>query len=131
MIKISLNLPKKTRLHLHLVRRRESAYKQPLLPSLEVIKSTRKGSKISRYFRHVFEHKNIKRLLGVNLAVVAATAVFMPTQSTNIDLGKEDVVIQEKYAVLTTQRSTQYPMENVSITPVSYTHLTLPTTPYV
>lgn len=40
----------------------------------------------------------------------------MPTQSTNIDLGKEDVVIQEKYAVLTTQRSTQYPMEKVSIT---------------
>jgi len=87
-----------------------------LLPSLDAIKSTRKGSKFSRFFRHVFEHKNIKKAFGVNLAMVTATAAFVPSEASNIDFVEENVVVEEKYAVLTTQKSIQYPVEKVNIT---------------
>lgn len=117
MINKTINLPNNMRLHLHFTkRRRRPRDNQPLLPNLDDIKSTRKGSKFSRFFRHVFEHKNVKKAFGVNLAMVAATAAFVPAQASNIEFVEEDVVIEEKYTVLTTQRSIQYPVEKVNIT---------------
>lgn len=116
MINKTINLPNNMRLHLHFTKRCQPSYNQPLLPNLDGIKSTKKGSKFSRFFRHVFEHKNIKKAFGVNLAMVAATAAFVPTQASNVEFIEEDVVIEEKYAVLTTQKSIQYPVESVNIT---------------
>lgn len=116
MTKFHINLPK-YRLQINLIKRRASDEDKPLLPSLEDIRNTTAGNKVSRYFRHVFEHKNIKKVLGANLALALIATSFMPT-STRIDVeaASDQVVISEASGPFTTERVVQYPVEKVSIT---------------
>jgi murein DD-endopeptidase MepM/ murein hydrolase activator NlpD len=116
MIRLSLNLPKKYRLNLHLVKRRGASVDSPVLPSLESIKHTKKGSKISRYFRHIFEHKSIKRIFGTNIALLVVATTFLPQQSNLADSQADPTVITTQTQVLTTQKGIQYPLENIKIT---------------
>jgi murein DD-endopeptidase MepM/ murein hydrolase activator NlpD len=115
MIRISFNLPTKRRLHIHLVKRRETSIEKPLIPSFKDIKNTRKGNKISRFFRHIFEHKKFKRLLGTNLALMLVATSIYPAGQTLTDFDTaEDTVIQS-HIVLTTQKGIRYPVEKVKI----------------
>src|SRR4030066_184901 len=75
MIRFSFNLPIKRRLHLEIVKRREGDIDESIFPTIESIKKVRKGSKVSRYFRHVFEHKNMKKIFGVNMTLLIAAKV--------------------------------------------------------
>lgn len=114
MIKLSLDLSK-YRLDLHLVKRRGDDLEDPLIPSLEEIKNTRSGSKFSRFFRHIFEHKNIKKILGTNLALMVIATSFIPTYAApSADL--TDSVISEEKVPLNTEKGIQYPVQKVVVT---------------
>ncbi len=115
MLKLTLNLPKH-RLQLRLAQRRgPSVENEPLFPELKTIKNARSGNKVSRYFRHVFEHKNIRRILGTNLAIVLIATSFVPTD-VFANTEAEQTVIEETTTPLTTEKSAQYPVEPVRIT---------------
>lgn len=114
MTKISLNLPK-YRLNISLAKRRGGFFEDPLLPDMEEIKSVKKGHKVSRFFRHIFEHKSIRKILGGNLALMLIASTLMPTNSL-ANIGVEDSVIEEVSTPLTTKRNVRYPVEEVKIT---------------
>jgi murein DD-endopeptidase MepM/ murein hydrolase activator NlpD len=113
MLKLSLNLPV-YRLHLQLVKRRGASLAEPLLPNLATIQNTRAGNKFSRFFRHVFEHKNLKRIFGTNLALMIVATQFLPTVPA-LTLA-EETVISEGEVSLTTEKAVQYPVEKIRIT---------------
>lgn len=114
MIRLSINLPIKHRLHLKLVRRRESLLEEPLLPDMGKVLRVRAGSKISRFFRHVFENKRIKKILRTNIALIIALSSFVPAKATD-DIEPEQTVISEEVVPLVTQSGIQYPVENIRI----------------
>lgn len=114
MIRLSINLPTKHRLHLKLVQRRGPLFEEPLLPDMGKVLRVRAGSKVSRFFRHVFEHKRIKKILGTNIALIIALSSFIPARAAS-DIEPEQTVISEETAPLITQSGSQYPVENVRI----------------
>lgn len=114
MIQTSFNLPTKYRLDLRLVKRRKNLDEKPLLPDLGKIGRARKGSKLSRFFKHIFEHKKIRKILGTNMALMLVASSFLPTQTSGSNL-KEDTVI-ESNTPLTTERGAQYPVKTIKIT---------------
>ena len=113
MLKLSLNLPV-YRLHLQLVKRRGASLAEPLLPSLATIKNTRAGNKFSRFFRHVFEHKNLKRFFATNMALMIMVTQFLPTSPAIVEA--EETIISEGEIPITTEKGVQYPVQNVRIT---------------
>ncbi|KKR39508.1 MAG: Peptidase M23, partial [Candidatus Woesebacteria bacterium GW2011_GWB1_40_101] len=114
MTKLSIDLLK-YRLNLHLVKRRKDAFEEPLLPSFEEIKNTRSGNKFSRFFRHIFEHKNIKKILGTNLALMVLASSFVPTYASYSG-DEADYAVVEQKVELNTEHGIQYPVEKVKIT---------------
>lgn len=115
MLKLSLNLPK-YRLHLRLAKRRGPLFEEPIIPDLKEIKNTRSGNKISRFFRHVFEHRDIKKILGANFAFLIIASSLVPT--TNV-LGQTTTatneVISFNNTVLNTEREIQLPLDHLAI----------------
>jgi len=86
----------------------------PLFPKLEDIKNTRSGNKLSRFFRHVFEHKNVKKVLGANMAIMVMATRFVPIIPSPVEA--EETVIREIQAPITTIRDIQYPTKEIRIT---------------
>ncbi len=86
----------------------------PLFPKLDDIKKTRSGNKLSRFFRHVFEHKNIKRVFGANMALVIMATQFIPNIPPSVEA--EETIIRETETPITTIRDVQYPVKEVRIT---------------
>ncbi|MBU0572623.1 M23 family metallopeptidase [Patescibacteria group bacterium] len=115
MIRLSINMPKGRRLDLRFVKGRKSSNKTPLIPDLGGILRARKGSKISRYFRHIFEHEKIKRILGTNLAIMILVSSFMPV-AANFDTEPDLSIITQETTPLTTEHGIQYPVKEILIT---------------
>jgi murein DD-endopeptidase MepM/ murein hydrolase activator NlpD len=115
MIRLSINLPKGRRLDLRFVKGRNTSNETPLIPNLGKILRARKGNKVSRYFRHIFEHKNIKKILGTNLAIMILASSFMPV-TANFDSEPDLSIITQETTPLTTERGIRYPVEEVLIT---------------
>ena len=113
MLQLSLNL-NKYRLALNLSRRRKTDVEEPILPSLTDIQNTRSGHKVSRFFRHIFEHKNIKKILGSNLAFVIIATSIIPTNSVQAVGPTEDVVLTAPQKI-ETEIGVHYPMTEVKI----------------
>jgi len=108
-------MPKGRRLDLRFVKGRKSSNKTPLIPDLGGILRARKGSKISRYFRHIFEHEKIKRILGTNLAIMILVSSFMPV-AANFDTEPDLSIITQETTPLTTEHGIQYPVKEILIT---------------
>lgn len=83
------------------------------MPDLGIIRRARTGNKVSRFFKHIFEHKSIKRIFGVNLAFVIAASSFMPV-NTPVEAYEEKVIISAE-APLSTQKGVQWPVKEVKI----------------
>jgi murein DD-endopeptidase MepM/ murein hydrolase activator NlpD len=118
MLKLSLNLPK-YRLHLNLkmIKRRKGFVEEAILPEIEGIKKAKKEnkkSKISFLFRYIFEHKNIKKFLGANLALILLLTSFIPKSTLAGDEG-ENTIIAEQTVHTTTEKSSQYPLKTIKI----------------
>jgi len=71
----------------------------------------RNGSKISRFFRRLFEAKSVKRLVGTNLALMLVLGSFVPGEKVQIQ--PEETVIPEAEVTLSTvtERTIQYPVK--------------------
>ena len=69
------------------------------------------GSKISRFFRRLFEAKSVKRVVGTNLAFMLVLGSFVPGEKTQIQ--PEETVIPEAEVTLSTvtERIIQYPLQ--------------------
>lgn len=114
MMKLTIHLPKKHRVDLRLVKSRRTKGVVTLFPDFKAILNTRRGNKVSRYFRHVFEHKNIRRLLGMNLVMVSLVSSFIPTTKA---FSESDVdTTYQVPVVIKTEKQIQYPLEKVVIT---------------
>lgn len=120
MIGLTIDLPPKYRLQFKVTKRRKTLDSKPFMPSLGEILRVKKGSKISRYFRFIFENRKIKKLLGANLAVLTLTSsLITPTVQANkiaTDQSTEEVITTSAPVVLTTNQSFRYPTENIRIT---------------
>ncbi len=114
MIRLSLGLPK-YRLDLHLVKRRGPFIEEPLLPTFEEIKNTRSGNKISRFFRHVFEHKQIKKILGGNFALLIIASSLIPTGVFASQNSTSNEVIEVNQTPLKTEAGVQLPVPHLKI----------------
>lgn len=116
MKKLSLELPKyRLQVHFKLVRRRKPLVEEPILPSLEKVKRKYKtGSILGRYFRHVFEHKNIQKIFGGSLAMIIVGSSFIP-QGSVVAQEPEDQVIVQPQNSLVTEKSLQNPLSYIKV----------------
>ncbi len=117
MKKIIIQIPK-YRLDVRIIKRRTRTIEKPFLPSISDIKRTKSGNKISRFFRHIFEHKKIQRIFGTNIALMVIATSFIPnnTLGSEQQIEEEITVISETAVALNTEKGVQYPVENVKIT---------------
>ena len=115
MKRLSIHLPTKYRLDLKLVRSRKNLDVNSLLPDLGKIRRVKKGSKISRVFRHIFENKKISRILGTNLALLTISTSFIPKPSHDF-MENEESGITKAPIVLITKRALRYPLETTVVT---------------
>lgn len=116
MIRLSLNLPTRYRLDLSLVKRRKNDVVEPILPPIKGLFNIRKGSRLSRFFRYIFEHKAIKKILGANIALMIVAASYMPGGNTSLTEGSADNTVAEAPIVINTEQGVQYPVDVIKIT---------------
>lgn len=123
MKKLSLELPKyRLNVHLHLVKRRKPLVAEPIIPSFKIVKKKyRKGSLLGRYFRHVFEHRNIQKVFGGGLAMVVAGSAFLPQGTVNAQEPASPQIVIQAENPLNTERSLQQPLEHIKVNQ-SYTY---------
>ncbi len=98
-----------------ITKRRKDLLENPLFPSLGELLRVKKGSKISRFFRHIFQHTKIKKLVGANLAVMIVASSLMPSTSATY-AANDDLAVTESPIVLTTQKSLQNPVKVMRVT---------------
>lgn len=80
----------------------------------------RRGSRVSRLFRHLFELKYIKAFLGSNIAALVLASSFLPaseaaSQMLEFDQAEEQIISQQ-IVELKTEKSIQYPTEEMNLT---------------
>lgn len=115
MRKITTKLPSGYRLELRLVKGRRIPSETPIIPDLGKIVRARSGNKISRFFRHIFEHSKVKKILPVYFAgIVLGSSMFPPssTVSANEAISPQN----ETRIVLKTESGTRFPVNSVVIT---------------
>lgn len=89
---------------------------EPLLPSLKTVKRKyRTGTTIGRLVRHISEHKNARKILAGNLAIIFILVAFSPTKVVSAQGSITDESIIEAQNTLITQKSIQYPLDNIKI----------------
>lgn len=113
MIRFSIHLPTKYRLDVKFVKSK-SLDETPFFPSLGKILRARTGNKLSRYFRHIFEHDKIKKVFGGNLALAVFTASLIQVQPA-FESETENNELKTPI-VLSTEKGIQFPTDKVSIT---------------
>lgn len=114
MIRLSINLPTKRRLDINLVKSRGGLDDKPFLPDLGKIRRLRTGNKLSRFFRHFFEHKKIKKLFGLNIVAIAFAGSVYPNTVQPVDIPQINTVPSQ--TVLTTEKGLRYPLDVVKVT---------------
>jgi len=100
MVKISTVLPFRYRLDIKVIRVRG------LRRELKAASS----SKISRFFRHVFEHKHVRRILGSNIALAVIASSFFPVSASSLTEPTEGTYITSEVVSLKTEAHIQYPL---------------------
>ena len=82
-----------------------------ILVDLRVLPNMRNRSKISRFFRRLFEAKSVKRLVGTNLTLMLVLGSFVPVQADQIK--PETTIIPEAEVAISTvtERTIQYPIQ--------------------
>lgn len=113
---ISTELPFRYRLDIKLIRERSGNREaKNILPSFSQVASARSGNKVSRYFRHIFEHKHVRRILGSNIALAVIASSFLPVSASNITDTTELTIIASEQVSLKTEGHIQYPLEKIRV----------------
>jgi len=118
MRRLNINLPKyRLFLQFRFIRRRKSLVAEPLIPTPKIVRSKyRKGTFIGRFFRHIFEHRKINRVLAGGISLVVIISSYFPPSST---IQAQDVAAETVLSTgvnLATEKSVQFPVEEVSVT---------------
>jgi murein DD-endopeptidase MepM/ murein hydrolase activator NlpD len=100
---------------LTLVKDRKREETIPFLPDLGKVLNIRKGNKFSRYFRHVFENKKLRRVLGVNFAAIIVASSTMGTSNADAFTSFEQTNISAP-TVFTTEKAARIPLDHKNIT---------------
>jgi len=114
MVLLSIDLPSKFRFEVKLTKKRKGSEQTSLLPDLGLVLRSKKGNKLSRFFRLLFENKKIKKLVGTNLAFLIIVSSFFPTTTTGFE--KTEVNTLSSPIILTTEKGIQFPVKSVKIT---------------
>jgi len=114
MRKLTINLPK-YRLDLKISKRRGNSVLDKLTPLLYEVKRVKKGSKVSRFFRYVFENKRVQKILGANFALMILATSFVPSNTLGA-VEPETSIMAEEVVSLKTEKNIQYPVEEIEIT---------------
>jgi murein DD-endopeptidase MepM/ murein hydrolase activator NlpD len=116
MIKISTDLPFRYRVDINFIKRRGAVRAQEkLFPSLKKVASAKNGNKISVFFRHIFEHKNIKRILGSHIALAVLATSIVPVSASNQASLPEQVIVSTSEVKIKTEAHIQWPLSNNQI----------------
>lgn len=125
MTKLTITLPQGYRLYLGLAKTRSSALlvqkrvsELPFIPSLALLRRFPQGNPISKFFRHIFEHQKINKILGSNLAlaVIASSIIQLPTYASNVpEVEDMPLIIKSEKVNLLTQKGIQLPLKNYKL----------------
>ena len=104
-----------------MVKRRKSPLLEPMIPTSKIVnKKYRKGSLVGKFFRHIFEHKNIKKALATNFAILSVATSLIPQGISMDAIAKEPTAspspVIETQVVLSTEKGIQFPTNPVKIT---------------
>lgn len=117
MLALSLYLPKH-RLQIQISKRRSPlVLKEEALEKIEALKKIRRGSKISRVFRHLFEQKRIKAILGTNLVLLALLASTFTSKTSALAEIPEELTTLSPGVIemVTTKAGIRSPLDEVKI----------------
>lgn len=99
------------------IKRRKSFLDEPIIPTKKRLNlKYHVGGYVRKFFRHIFEHKAVKKLLGANIAFMLVASSLMPTNTfgnTNTD---QITSIHEAETQIHTTIAIQNPVEKVAIT---------------
>lgn len=114
--KINIELPKyRLQMHVRLVKRRKPLMDEPFIPKTSVVKRKyRKGSYPGRLARYLVDHKNIKKLIAANFAVIAIATMIFPHSDSIQAQGSENVII-ESQTNLNTEKAMIYPVGQIKV----------------
>ena len=117
MYNFALNLPHyRLTLNLKVIKRRKVRVREfPLIPKMKHLRRFHGGNIVSRFFRHIFEHSKINKLLGGNIAFALIAGSLFTTNGTLSTITKEDLYIASQEP-LVTKSGIQYPIEAIKIT---------------
>lgn len=118
MQSLILHLPKyRLAIQYKLIKRRKSALDESLIPTKKTLNlKYRVGGITRKFFRHIFEHKSVKALLGGNIAFMLVASSLVPTNtlgSINLD---EITTIPESNTPIHTTIAIQNPVKEIRIT---------------
>lgn len=116
MRKLTLNLPQGYRIDLKMVKVRDVALvAEPFIPRVRHIKAWKNGNKVSRIFRHMFEHKRLNRVLGTNLAAVAIATTILPHAGATSFVESRPEVISMVTTTMKTEHGLQNPLATIKV----------------
>lgn len=118
MQKLTLHLPKyRLAVEYRLIKRRKSALDEPIIPTKKRLNiKYHVGGYTRKFFRHIFEHKAIRKLFGTNIALMLIASSFMPTNTLGSISEPETVAILGSTTPIHTTVSIQNPVEDMRIT---------------
>ena len=117
MLSLSLYLPKH-RLQIQISKRRSPlVLKEETLEKIETLKKIRRGSKVSRLFRHLFEQKRIKAILGTNLILLALLVSIFGSKTSALASIPEELTTLSPGVIemVTTKVGIRPPLDEVNI----------------
>lgn len=91
---------------------------EPIIPSVKILNlKYRVGSKIHKLFRHLFEHRKVRALLGTNMALMIVASSILPNSAIgNNEINGPIYKIDSTETPITTEIGTQFPTNPVRIT---------------
>lgn len=118
MQKLTLHLPKyRLYMQFRIAKRRKSTLDESLIPTKKELNlKYRVGGYTRKLFRHIFEHKSVKALLGGNIAFMLVASSFVPTNTLGSINMSEITTIPEANIPIHTTIAIQNPVETVHIT---------------
>jgi len=118
MQKLTLHLPKyRLAVEYRLIKRRKSALDEPIIPTKKRLNiKYHVGGYTRKFFRHIFEHKAIRKLFGTNIALMLIASSFIPTNTLGSVSEPETVVVLGSTTPIHTTVAIQNPVEDMRIT---------------
>lgn len=115
MIKLKLSLPPyRLWVNFRVHKRRGFSWKRAAKATLRRVREV-EPREAKLFMRKLFGHKNIKKVLGTNLAFALILTSFIPAHGLS-EAQAVEPVITESQTVFKTERATQYPVQNIRIT---------------